>query len=185
LLKLQLQTLNDYLHFNRNELRKMKTFASIFMGLLIVAGLVLALTPIVGSIFFPVPENTVRQAKPDAAAMALKQWFQSPDAQFIAVQAINKTSTKNNVKQNTSWFSFSVGRRPVEKYIINKKLTQLDLSSEILNSVFTLNDRPASWWQPEALAQKSYFTGHDQGRLVSLIYSPKSKRGILITTTEN
>lgn len=163
----------------------MKTFASIFMGLAIIVGLILALTPIVGSLFFPVPENTVRQAKPDAAAMALKQWFQSPDAQFIAVQAINKTSIVNDVKQNTSWFSFSVGRRPVEKYIINKKLAQQDLSTDILNSVFTLNNRPASWWQPEALAQKSYFTGSDQGRLVSLIYNPESKRGVLITTTEN
>lgn len=163
----------------------MKTFASIFMGLVIIVGLILALTPIVGSLFFPVPENTVRQAKPDAAAMALKQWFQSPDAQFIAVQAINKTSIVNDVKQNTSWFSFSVGRRPVEKYIINKKLAQQDLSTDILNSVFTLNNRPASWWQPEALAQKSYFTGSDQGRLVSLIYNPESKRGVLITTTEN
>lgn len=163
----------------------MRTFASIFMGLVIIVGLILALTPIVGSLFFPVPENTVRQAKPDAAAMALKQWFQSPDAQFIAVQAINKTSIVNDVKQNTSWFSFSVGRRPVEKYIINKKLAQQDLSTDILNSVFTLNNRPASWWQPEALAQKSYFTGSDQGRLVSLIYNPESKRGVLITTTEN
>ncbi len=162
----------------------MKTFTTIFMGLLIIAGLILALTPIIASMFFPVPENTVRQAKPDAAAMALKQWFQSPDAQFIAVQAINKTKMVNDVKQNTAWFSFSVGRRPVEKYIINKKLAQNDLSTEILNSVFTTNNRPASWWQPEALAQKSYFTGSDQGRLVSLIYSPKSKRGVLITTSK-
>ena len=60
------------------------------MGLAIFMGLVLALTPFVADKFFPTPENSVRQAKPEAAAMALKRWFQSPDAQFVAVQAINK-----------------------------------------------------------------------------------------------
>ena len=162
----------------------MKTFATIFMGIVIIAGLTLALTPIIGSIFFPTPENTVRQAKPEAAAMALRQWFQSPAAQFIDVQAINKTSTVNNVKQNTAWFTFSVGRRPVETYILTKKLAQKDLTKDILSTVFTTNNPPASWWQPSAITQQTYFTGKDQGRIVSLIYSPESKRGVLITTTK-
>jgi hypothetical protein len=155
----------------------MKTFTTIFMGLAILMGLILALTPFVAGKFFPVPENTVRQAKPDAAAIALKQWFQSPDAPFIAVQAINKKTPTSN----TAWFSFSVGRAPIEKYIVSKKLTQKELNKDIMGITFSTNQPPASWWQPEALAQQTYFTGEDQGRIVSLIYSPESKRGLLVT----
>jgi hypothetical protein len=158
----------------------MKIFSTILMGLAILVGLLLALTPFVADKFFPVPENTVRQAKPDAAAMALKQWFQSPDAPFIAVQAINKKTPTSN----TAWFSFSVGRAPIEKYIVSKKLTQKELNKDIMGITFSTNQSPASWWQPEALAQQTYFTGEDQGRVVSLIYSPESKRGVLVTRTK-
>jgi len=157
----------------------MKTFSTIFMILAIIAGLVLALTPFVADKFFPIPENTVRQAKPDAAAMALKQWFKSPDALFIDVQAINKSSENNT----TAWFSFSVGRGPIEKYILEKKLVQTELTATIMESIFYSNKRPASWWQPEAIKQQTYFTGKDQGRLVSLMYNPDSKRGVLVTTS--
>lgn len=158
----------------------MKTFASIFMGIVIIAGLSLALTPIIASMFFPVPENTVRVAKSEAAAMALKQWFKSPNAPFIDVQAINKSSATDK----TSWFSFSVGRRPVEKYILDKKLVQTDLNQTILDNTFFNKNPPASWWQPDAIIQQTYFTGEDQGRFVSLLYSPDSKRGVLVTTTK-
>ena len=158
----------------------MKTFSTFFMGLVIVAGLVLALTPIIGSIFFPTPENVVRQAKPEAAAMALRSWFKSPDALFIDVQAISKKTADKAV----SWFSFSVGRRPIEKYIIDKKLTQEKLSAEILNNEFFNTSKPASWWQPDAIGQETYFKGKDQGRFISLLYSPESKRGVLVTSTK-
>jgi hypothetical protein len=159
----------------------MKTFTTIFMVLAIIAGLILALTPFVADKFFPVPENTVRQAKPEAAAMALKQWFQSPDALFLNVQAINKTNSETS--KSTSWFAFSVGRAPIEKYIIAKKLLQTELSIEKMETIFFTKNRPASWWQPEAIKQQTYFTGIDQGRNVSLIYNPKSKRGVLVTTS--
>ena len=162
----------------------MKTLSTIFMVIVVIAGLTLALTPFIADKLFPVPENSVRQAKPEAAAMALKQWFQSPDAQFIAVQAINKTSVVDNVQSNTAWFAFSVGRNPVEKYIISKKLSQKDLTVDVINETFFAKNPPATWWQPNALAQKTYFTGEDQGRLVSLIYSPESKRGVLVTRTK-
>ena len=158
----------------------MKTLTSIIMGLAILVGLVLAITPFVADKFFPIPENTVRQAKPDAAAMALKQWFQSPDAPFIAVQAINKKTPSSN----TAWFSFSVGRAPIEKYIVAKKLVQKELNKDIMGITFSMNQPPASWWQPDALKQQTYFTGEDQGRIVSLIYSPASKRGVLVTRSK-
>jgi hypothetical protein len=96
------------------------------------------------------------------------------------VQALNKSTNDSK----TSWFAFSVGRRPVEKYIIDKKLKQTNLNTEVLNSVFHEDNRPATWWQPIALDQKTYFTGIDQGRKVSLIYNPVAKRGVLVTTTK-
>lgn len=158
----------------------MKTLTTIFMGIVIFAGFILAITPFVADKFFPIPENSIRIAKPDAAAIALKQWFDSPKALFTDVQAINKSSDT----KRTSWFAFSVGRRPVEKFIIQKKLLQKELSSELLTTIFFTQNPPASWWQPEAITQKTFFTGIDQGRQVSLIYNPNSKRGVLVTTTK-
>lgn len=158
----------------------MKTFTTLFMGLAIIAGFVLAFTPFIADKFFPVPENVVRQAKSEAATQALKQWFKSPNALFTDVQAVNKSSKEKRV----SWFAFSVGRRPVEKFILSKKLKQVSLTEELLKSTFFTHERPVSWWQPEAINQKTYFTGNDQGRQVSLIYNPDSKRGVLVTESK-
>ncbi len=158
----------------------MKTLSSILMGIAIFAGLVLAITPFIADKFFPVPENATRIAKPDAAIMALQQWFQSPDALITDVQAINKSNSEGS----SSWFSFSVGRRPIEKYIIKTKLTQKTLSTDVLKTTFFSENPPASWWHPSAVNQKTYFSGTDQGRSVALIYNPGTKRGVLVTTTK-
>ena len=48
------------------------------MGIVILAGLVLAITPFVADKFFPVPENATRVAKPEAAIMALQNGFNHP-----------------------------------------------------------------------------------------------------------
>ena len=159
----------------------MKTLSTIIMGFAILAGLILAITPFVADKFFPVPENVVRLAKTDAAVMALQQWFKSPDALFTDVQAINKCTADDK----TSWFSFSVGRNPVEKYILTKKLQQLPLTVDVFETIFFSNNPPASWWQPEAIDQQTYFSGEDQGRSVSLIYNPASKRGVLVTSNKS
>ena len=156
----------------------MKTLTTILMLLAILVGLVLAITPFVADKFFPVPENAVRQAKPAAAAMALKRWFNDPQAEFLSVQAINKKTDDSN----NSWFAFSVGQSAVEKYIMAKKLKQTTLNQALLETVFFSNQPPATWWQPAAINQQTYFTGQDQGRTVSIIYNPSSKRGVLVTT---
>ncbi len=157
----------------------MKTLSTVLMAIVILAGLVLALTPFVADKFFPVPKNAIRVAKPDAAIMALQQWFQSPDAFITDVQAFNKS----NIDGSSSWFSFSVGRRPIEKYILNKKLSQNILTQEVLDATFFTSNPPASWWQPTAVNQETYFSGSDQGRSVALIYNPETKRGVLVTST--
>lgn len=158
----------------------MKTLSTVLMGIVILAGLALAITPFIADKFFPVPENATRVAKTDAAIIALQQWFKSPNELITDVQAINKT----NKDVASSWFSFSVGRRPIEKYILTTKLTQKTLTPDVLNLTFFANNPPASWWQPSAINQKTYFSGIDQGRSVSLIYNPDTKRGVLVTTTE-
>ncbi len=158
----------------------MKTFTSIFMVLVIIAGFILAVTPFIADKFFPAPEKITRQAKPEAAANALKQWFDSPNALITDVQAANKTTQDKRI----SWFSFSVGRRPVENFIINKKLKQISLTADKLKSVFYLDKSPASWWQPDAIKQQTFFTGKDHGVQVSLIYNPDSKRGVLVTESK-
>jgi len=157
----------------------MKSFATFLMALVILVGLILALSPFIADKLFPIPENTVRQAKPEAAALALRNWFDAPDAPFVDVQAIQKESAGNR----TAWFTFSVGRQPVEHYIVSKKLQQLELNDHIYDDILYGKQAPASWWQPRALGQQTYFSGEDQGRRVALIYNPDSKRGVLLTTT--
>jgi len=158
----------------------MKTLTTILMAIVILAGIVLALTPLIANQFFPQKENQVRVAKEDAAILALQQWFKTPDARFIDVQALSKKTAQHS----TSWFSFSVNRSAVERYILDKKLQQLEISDRVLNNVFSLQNPPASWWQPDAIDQQTYFTGEDQNRNVSLIYNPNTKRGVLVTTSE-
>lgn len=158
----------------------MKTFTTIFMVIVIFAGFILAITPFVADKFFPVPENLVRQAKPEVATNALKQWFGAPDALFTDVQAFNRTTKDKRI----SWFSFSVGRRPVENYILNKKLLQTPLTQNSLSIIFYNDKRPVSWWQPDAINQQTYFAGEDQGRNISLLYNPNSKRGVLVTESK-
>ncbi len=149
------------------------------MALAILVGLILALSPYVADKIFPIPENSVRQAKPEAAAMALRQWFDVPEAPFVDVQAIQK----ENGNQRSAWFAFSVGRQPVEHYIISKQLKQLDLNDQIYDGLLFAKNPPAKWWQPRSLRQQTYFSGQDQGRTVYLLYNPDSKRGLLLTTT--
>lgn len=158
----------------------MKFITTFFMGLAIIVGLILAITPFVADKIFPLPENSVRVAKPDAAAMALKRWFKSPDAPFIDVQAINQSSPQ----QKVAWFSFSVGRGPVEKYILTTKLKQKTLTPDILKNTFYVDNPPATWWHPEAIQQETYFSGKDQDRYLALLYNPETKRGVLVTNSQ-
>lgn len=153
----------------------MKAVASIIMGIVILAGVLLAITPFAANYFFPKSEKVVRIAKEDSARLALQQWFNSPEAELTDVQALNKKTSQ----YSKSWFSFSVDRKAVERYILGKKLEQKEIKPTILNTIFNAENPPASWWQPRAINQKTFFTGQDQGRRVSLIYNPKTKRGIL------
>lgn len=156
----------------------MKYLLPFVMVLTILAGMTLALTPYVLDYFFPIKENVIRDADPEAAEDALGVWFLSPDANFMQVEAARQRSKH----RATSWFVFQVKRDAVERFIGAKKLQQFELSDEILNTIFYANTPPRKWWKPKSLTRTSYFKGTDQGRELALIYNADTKQGVLVTT---
>ena len=155
----------------------MKYLLPFIMAITILAGITLAITPYALDYLFPIKENVIRDADPEAAADALGVWFVSPDAQFTDVHAARKQSKV----QSTSWFGFNVDRTSVERFISAKKLQQLDLDESVLESTFAASAPPREWWKPRTLTRQSYFTGIDQGRTVSLIYNAETQQGLLVT----
>ena len=158
----------------------MKYILPFVMAMTILAGITLAATPYLLDIFFPVKENVIRDADSEAAEDALGRWFLSPNANFMNVEAARKQSKISS----TSWFVFQVKRNAVERFIATKKLEQLELTDDILNTLFHANSPPREWWQPKALTRSSYFQGVDQGRRLAMIYNADTKQGALVTTIE-
>lgn len=144
------------------------------MVLVILFGLVLALTPFIGSIFFPQPEVSTQMAKSEVSRSALARWFNAPVAAFVDVHAIKQVSPERSLSR----FSFSTPADVVRSFISTKKLKQKGLSDEVMQRIFS--DKNISWWQPEALGRETWFNGQDQGRLLSLIYNAKTERGVLV-----
>ena len=156
----------------------MKYILPFVMAMTILAGITLAATPHLLDYFFPIKENVIRDADSEAAEDALGRWFLSPDANFMKVEAARQQSKI----RSTSWFVFQVKRKAVERFITAKKLEQLELTDNILNTIFYANSPPRAWWQPTALTRSSYFQGVDQGRKLALIYNAETKQGALVTT---
>lgn len=159
----------------------MKYFFPILMALTILAGLTLAVTPYVADWFVPVPQTSVRKAEPQQVAQALAQWFNTNPEQFRATQGIHQLSADGN----TAWFGFQVSREPVETFIRTHRLQQQALSAEILQQVFTSQQPPAEWWQPQALQRETYFSGEVEGRAVALIYHAEQQQGFLVVRTRH
>ncbi len=156
----------------------MKYILPIVMAMTILAGITLAITPWALDYFFPIKENVIRDADSEEAEDALARWFLSPDANFIDVEAARKQSKT----RSTAWFVFKVKRNAVERFIHAKKLKQLDLTEEVLNTTFSASSPPRDWWKPRALTRTSYFKGVDQGRELALIYNAETQQGVLATT---
>ena len=144
------------------------------MALVILFGLVLALTPIIASIFFPQPKTSTQMAKSEVARTALAEWFNAPLGAFVDVHAIKQVSQKRNLSR----FSFSTQPDAVRAFIREKHLKQLPLSQKVMQRTFS--DKNISWWQPEALERETWFNGQDQGKELSLIYNAQTKRGVLV-----
>lgn len=154
----------------------MKYFFPTLMALVILAGVSLTLTPYIAEQFFPASKTTLRTADPERAKQALANWFGTEPAHLTEVQAISQTSALGN----TSWFMFRTERAAVEYFIRQNALTQQDLSADILQSTFMVQQPPAPWWQPAALERETYFNSVDNAREVSLIYHAELKKGFLI-----
>ncbi len=152
----------------------MKKLSTLLMAMVILFGLILVMTPFVGSIFFPLPENSTQQAKSEVARTAISKWFNAPSAAFVDVQAVRKTIEGKQVSR----YSYSTTPDIVRGFIGQKKLEQKTLNDEIMNAVF--NDSSISWWQPAALKRETWFTGMDEGRTLSLIYNAQTQRGVLV-----
>jgi hypothetical protein len=150
----------------------------LLMGLVILFGLILSITPYIADAIYPASEEEVRQAKSRDVAQALKAIFQSPDADIEESRAIHKkTATKK-----TAWFSFRTTRKPMQHFIHARQLQQKELSPQILAHKFYLNKPPVPWWKPD-LGTETYFEGKDGENSVYLIYNSRIKRGVLVIST--
>lgn len=165
-----------YLEFNTvsNSL-VMKYLFPLLMAVVIFAGVLLSSTPFIMEYFFPLPKQSIQQATPEAAEIALKRWFNAPNADFNHVQAMRERLA--DIGTN-SYFSFETDAETVKQFIRLKRLQQLELTDEVMKNLFTQADIP--WWQPETLTRKSYFSGDDKGILLHLIYNAELKRGFLL-----
>jgi len=149
----------------------------ILMGLVILFGLILSISPYLVD-YLPRSDEEVRAAKSEKVAEALARIFQSPDANISDAHAIHKQTAQ----AKTVWFSFRTTRKPMQRFIHIHKLKQKDLSEEVLNTVFHQNTPPASWWHAD-LGTKTYFTGQDGKSILNLIYNSRTKHGVLVVST--
>lgn len=146
------------------------------MFIVIAAGLGMMVTPYIAEHLMPMPDKQTRMAKTEQLQLALGRWFNTQAGEFVDVQGMEVIKPDGKVAA----FSFSVDRKPVERFIHSKQLEQLELSETLLQERFHTGDISASWWQPKALATETWFSGIDGGRQLNLIYNPKTRRGALL-----
>ena len=156
-----------------------KYFLPTLMGLVIFLGLILAITPYIADAIFPASAEEVRQAKSREVAQALKAIFQSPDAEIEAAQAMYKKTATGKV----AWFSFRTTRKPMQRFIHDRKLQQKALTAEILKQQFYQDNPPDQWWKPD-LSTETYFLGQEGENTLRLIYNSRIKRGVLVISTQ-
>lgn len=157
----------------------MKYFFPALMGLLILAGVSLVATPYIAEYFFPAKTMSLRTATSEDVRNALANWFgTSPDAVSDA-KGVNQMSSEGNA----SWFAFTMERQLVENFIRKNRLEQKELDSATLQRVFTVNEPPAEWWQPQSLARQTCFIGMEEGHSLGLIYNAEQQRGFLVVKT--
>ncbi len=145
------------------------------MAVVIFAGVVLSTTPFILEYFFPLPKESLQYADPDDAENALKHWFDSKNAEVKQVKAARERLADVGIN---SYFSFETSAEVVTAFIRLKRLQQLELTDDVMQSLFV--NTKISWWQPEVLARETYFSGEDKGILLHLIYNAQLKRGFLL-----
>lgn len=157
----------------------MKYFFPLLMALVILAGVSLIVTPFIAEYIFPASKTTLRAADPKEATQALADWFGVPPSNLSGVQAIKQVATQGN----TSWFTFTLERTPVEHFIVQNQLKQQALTPDLLQNTFMAQTPPIAWWQPAQLQRETCFIGKVEEREMGLIYDAERKVGFLILRT--
>jgi len=157
----------------------MKYFFPALMGLLIIAGIVLTVTPFVAEQFFPTAETSYRKANPDDVKQALRDWFRQPQADFRDARAIRQVSAKGTM----AWFRFEVERQAVERFIVANRMKQSELTDEVMQATFMRHVPPVDWWQPVALKRETYFKSGNKDQVLNLIYDAESATGYFLVVT--
>ena len=153
----------------------MKYLFPVLMAVVIFAGLLLSTTPMIMSYFFPTPKESLQKAKPEEAATALKHWFNRADAEFTQVKAMRERLM--DIGTN-AYFTFETSPEVVTTFIRLKRLQQLELTHDVMQTLWV--NPKISWWQPQVLARKTYFSGEDKGIMLHLIYNAQLQRGFLL-----
>lgn len=159
----------------------MKYFFPVLMGILILLGLVLTVTPYMANWLLPVSAASYQQAKPEDARQAVADWFGVKPEQIKSAQAIRQRT----VQGSTSWLVFEAVREPVAQFVINARLKQQTLDQANLQAIWLTNSPVIDWWQPAELKRETYFSGTTENRSLALIYNEALQKGyLLIKTTE-
>lgn len=157
----------------------MKYFFPALMALLILVGIALVVTPYVAEYFLPASATSLRVAKPADVRQALASWFGVSLEQVSDAKGVTQMSAQGN----TSWFSFGMEQQAVARFIQQNRLEQQELNADTLQRVFSANEPPAEWWQPQSLTRQTCFIGMDEGHSLGLIYSAELQRGFLVSKT--
>lgn len=154
----------------------MKYFFPFLMGIVILLGVGLTLTPYIADWLLPVSAAHYQQAKPNDARQAIADWFGVQPEQIKSAQAIRRRTHEGN----TSWLVFDASRDPVAQFVMNARLQQINLDQAALQSVWLDNPPPVDWWQPAKLQRETYFVGKTASRTLSLIYNEEQHKGYLV-----
>ncbi|WP_298608081.1 hypothetical protein [uncultured Thiothrix sp.] len=154
----------------------MKYFFPILMGIVILFGMGLTLTPYIADWFLPVSASNYQQAKPADARQAVADWFGVKPEDIKAAQAIRRRTNEGN----TSWLMFEASREPVAQFVLNARLQQVNLDQTALQAIWLNNPPPMDWWQPVELKRETYFSGKTENRILSLVYNEEQQKGYLI-----
>lgn len=154
----------------------MKYFFPVLMGIAILFGAGLTVTPYIADWFLPVNASNYQQAKSADALQAVADWFGAKPEDIKSAQAIRRRTTEGS----TSWLMFEASREPVAQFVLNARLQQVNLDQTALQAVWLNNPPPINWWQPAELKRETYFSGKTENRTLSLIYNEEQQKGYLV-----
>ncbi len=156
-----------------------KYFYPLLMGVLILFGVVLTITPWIADYLIPAKETSYRRAPAPEAQEALANWFNVKPDLVKYSEAIQFVSPSRKL----AWFKFQMTREPVERFVRSLQLRQEDLTDNVMQQRFMTPKPPVDWWKPQELTRQSYFTGKIGEQVLNLIYNAELQQGYLLIDT--